>query len=340
MIKKQAQLGYLPGTEPKTTAPATTPGGTKTTTPGTAPAPTSGGVYTGNEEIKTMQRALIRLSQVVSAEMSFSNTPQGKTTREDHEAAGRANFGNFIAQHYLRNSDVSAVEFTLDPTKTKVEDKEPADPTRMSSVMDTMARIGATNGNEFIADGKWGPKTNAALINAKAFAEGMIKLANDFKVPVSYGEEDLAQFKTVPNDTDLSITQKIDWARPLTGYLEAIVRLFNQVKREVLQNPQFQTYIEGNAPLFTHEQRGVGADTIKNLETAFGNKLHVMVVDKGKQIDQPITVQDLLSPDTLKAWQTKHAPNTSLPDILASLKKTIGYMSGTQSAVPSAPSRT
>lgn len=210
--------------------------------------------------ISKMQQALVNLATTVSNELTPKEVagPKGQQS-----ALGRTTFGNFIVQHYLRPSPVAPTEFG-----------SAHNPTKMSNVMETMSRLGSSK-NDFAIDGRWGPKTNAALRDTNAFAFAMLKLAADFEVPVkSYSSAVLAQFKVPENDTDWSVPQKAAAAPTFVKHIEAITNLFREIKDGLLNHPEHKSYIEGNQAFASYKKIEPLSPQDQNFEEQWSNQVN------------------------------------------------------------------
>src|SRR5271154_1845971 len=133
-IKKLAQVGFFPGSEPKNPAP-TAPGATAPSGPAAAPAISD---HTPRD-VARMQSELINLSRAVSSQIAApaSGVPQDPEAKK--EADSRLSFNNFIVEHYLRPA--GGVEFDADPSQTQMANKNPNQPARMNMIADTMSRV-------------------------------------------------------------------------------------------------------------------------------------------------------------------------------------------------------
>jgi hypothetical protein len=204
-----------------------------------------------------MQQALIDLAQSVTAQVNVQGMGSDRP-QEASEAASRDSFNNFITKHFMRGGEVQGQEF--DPNS---KEKSPSQANRMTSVMDTMSRIGDSKTRSMAVDGKWGPLTNNALRNAYAFASGMLQLAGSFQSPPkSYNQADLTQLKQlIPPDEMVTPVIKLDTnaiqvASTITQHLRAIQQMYSEIKSDILQNPHYQTYIEGDTPFATYKKSG------------------------------------------------------------------------------------
>jgi hypothetical protein len=298
--------------------------------PGTVTPPSANALHS----IKVMQQALVDLARDVMQQLSVQNIAQ--PGQQAGQAAGRNAFGDFITKNYLANSDVPGVEFNPDANAQYMAQKQPTEPSKLNVVMDTMRRIGDPKTGEFAVDGKWGPRTNAALHNAYAYGFALLKLAGDFHFqPTSYTPENLAAFRgEIPAEyTDFDLTQKVDAAPDAAKQIEAIRKLFGEVKTHILEKPAYRAYIEGDQPLHTYTKPGsaymLDPKAIDSMSQQFNTRLRVSLkTPNGGWVNQPITVNDLTSLDALKKWQQAHAPQAPLPTILNSLKSNLDMMDG------------
>ena len=343
LIKKIAQeLEDMPGT------PAPAPSGDDLGEMG-APVPTtpSSGSY-ASPVVKSMQAQLQGLAQDVMSWVNMSDMSKQQT--DATHTSGRVGFSDFITKNYLSHSDVPGVEFDSDPTKTQMSQKSPTDPRHLNVVMDTMQRIGNPQSGEFQIDGKWGPRTNAALRNAYAYAFALLKLSVDFHFRPTFTEQDLNQLKEmIPLDyKETSPTKKIEDAPKITNLLKNVREMFYQVKQHVLEKPANQAYIEGDQPVHTYKAPPtikLDPQTLQSMSQQFDSRLRVSLKDtEGKDIAIPIAVSDLVSKQALQAWQQKNAPQTPLPVILNSLESAVSLIEGSvtpegppQQAQPNAP---
>jgi hypothetical protein len=288
----------------------------------TAPAGHAGGGVVGDPTVKAMQQELINLGQAVTQQIHLEGLTGDK--RQQQEAVGRDSFGDFITKNYLRNSDVPGVEFNPDPTKQNLNQKKPSDPTRLSVVMDTMKRIGNPKGGELTADGSWGPRTNAALHNAYAFAFAMLNLARDFNLPVkSYTESNLEGLKNeVPEDAnDINAAEKAELAPRIAKHLRAIQRMYKEIKDGILEKPAYRAFIESDKPFVTYKKQApkLTEAQLAGLSQAFANGFQVRSKDKAAVIN----VKDLVSMDALKKWQQQNLPELPLQMIIAQLRQQV-----------------
>lgn len=330
LIKKIAEdLDWYPGDAPS--AKPKPSGGSRSTpvgggeigdfdAPTTQPTETGGG-SSGVPQVKKMQQALINLAQSVTAQVNVQGMGSDRP-QEQGEAAQRDSFNNFLTKHFMRGADVQGQEF--DPNS---KEKNPSQANRMTSIMDTMGRIGDSKTRSMVADGKWGPLTNNGLRNAYAFASAMLQLASSFKTPPqAYNQADLAEFKEyIPPDEYVTPVIKIDanaiqHAEYITQHLNGIQKMYGEIKSDILQNPQYQTYIEGNTPFVTYKKTGPAFNQQEKQmydQMSYGNPQYnrtfnfsVRSPDGKASMEGHISIADLMSSDAFKKWY--YSPNNAV----------------------------
>ena len=330
LIKKRAQdLADPPGvntSKPKVPNVPQAPEG------GTIPVENLPRVQGPSPDIIKMQTALTNLARTVTSEIGASalaapKPGQSQDPEAQKEAAGRLAFSNFITEHYINQSDVPAVEYDPNPAKTQMSEKDPSKAKRMNTVMDTMSRVGGSK-NEFKVDGNWGPRTNAALRNSYALGFALLKMATDFHFePHSYDASELAKLKqlTPLDNTSISPAEKIKRSKEIVPQLRAITNLFNEVKTHILQKPANRAYIEGTQSYATYQKNEASTtpstQVVDDLNKKFTNMKVSGANADGKPVSVPITVSDLITPQTLQLWQQKNLPKVPLENIISQIKK-------------------
>lgn len=331
LIKKIAEdLDFFPGTAPaaatRPTAHRPAPAAGLPDFDAPAARPVGGGTASAVPQVKKMQQSLIDLAQSVSSQINIQDMASGGQ-QEAGEASSRDSFNNFVTKHFMGASDVPGTEFDPDASKTQMDQKSPSAPHRMLTVMNTMSRIGNPKTGEMAVDGKWGPRTNAALRNAYAFAFAMLQLASSFQTtPKSYSQADLAQFKQlIPPDEAVTPVAKLDAntiqaAGALAQHLRAIQGMYAEIKQNVLQNPQYQTYIEGNTPLASYKKTGPAFnpqekqmyDQLVSGNTQYNKTFNFLVhsPDGKASMEGHISIADLMSADAFKKWY--YSPNNAV----------------------------
>jgi hypothetical protein len=304
-IEKMAQAAPPPPAgallDPGGAAPVVTP---------TAPHGGGGGGG-GNVAIMAMQHALQDLAQDVSSQINLQEAFSGVPEKEK-EAKERDAFGVFLTKNYMRNTKVKGVEYDPDPAVTDVNKKRPDDPTRMSIVMDTMSRIGHPKKGENVVDGAWGPRTNAAICDAHAFASGLLSFVDDVnrfatkKLHInSYDKSKLDEFAVVIKpDNSLTPTLKIQSAPFVTQNVKSIKEMYDEVKNQILQHPAYQQFIEGAVPFKSYKPK-VTPQQIDAVSKAFPRGIELTFPD----FKTKINITDLVSLDALKTWMQRAAPD-------------------------------
>lgn len=310
-IQKMAKMPPKPGADwkpPTDRASIPQPGGT-------APRAEVARGPSGDPGVRKMQEAIKQLALDVVSEMQGKG---GTDPTSQKNQGARDSFGAFLARTFMRNSNVSAVEYSPDPNKKKISDKDPTAAHKMSWVMDTMERIGHTN-TEFSADGVWGPRTQAALVNVIAFANALFQVAQAFNVPVkSYNEGYLRQLAPIAEATSKELTpeDKKQDAPVIAKHVTLIRKMYEEIKNQVLNIPRYQTYIEADTPYLSHEKSGVNLTPQQqaSIKQTFQQGFWVPLDEKGTE-KMKISVDDLMSVDTLNKWIAEvkqYYPNVQL----------------------------
>lgn len=298
------------------------------------------------KKIIEMQQALINLSKAIDEKF---NTKVNTGTKSQESAVGTTNFGNYIAQNYLRKA----------PDKG-LESGSTAPATHMSSITESMSRIGNA-AKELTPDGAWGPKTNRALHDAHAFAFAMLKLAKDFGLQTTaYDDGNLQKFIIRKEDTEYTIVEKQQQAPILTLHINAIIKMFEEVKRGVIDNPEHKPYIEGNQPLVSYKKilnkstQDKKTDEFRNMllknpmmTNAIPVKVPVPGGAEGATLDGSIKYSDLINLESFKKWYTngegsvefRKQPSITQSTLIDAIRKTIQEKMPAATANP-APAQT
>lgn len=285
-------------------APGPFGGGTTRGHGGTGGFGGGGGAGGGNTAVMAMQHALQDLAQTVSAQINLQDVSSGDP-RKEQEAKARDAFGVFLTKNYMRNTKVSGVEFDPDPKATDMSKKRPDDPTRMSVVMDTMNRIGTPKhrGEQFV-DGQWGPRTNAAIRDAYAFASGLFSFVDDInrfatnKMQVqSYSKDSLKNLEGMATvDNSLTPEQKSEAAPLIAQHVRAIKNMYEEVKNKVLEHGAYRQFIEQDVPFKTYKGRGATPEQLEAIKKAFPQGFQLQF----KNVARSFYVDDFLNMDALK----------------------------------------
>jgi hypothetical protein len=324
LIKKLAEIDAPPGVDMSKQSPS---GGIPA-----APAPVAGArpVRRGYPDIQKMQEAIITLSREVTSQLNPQNLG-APDPRKKQEAGGRDSFADFLTKHFMRNSDVPAVEFTPDPNKKKMEEKDPRIASKLSWVMDTMSRIGHSS-TEFAADGIWGPRTAAALDNVFAMTSGLFALADAFGVhTTAYPAENLKDLESgVKDSNELPLTSKLEYAPKITKHINAIRKMYEELKTKVLQNPQYQTYIENDTPYLQHNKPDAGftptPEQLAVMKKAYPNGFDVYLntTDQGTRVSAKLDVDNLATPEAFKEWMRSRGVAKDAGEVLKQVADQVG----------------
>lgn len=313
---------------------APTPGGARPASPGQV-RPRGTPVATG-AGIKQMQTAVHNLAKMMSSTINYDNilsslkSPAGADKKEFEASYGRDAFSNFMVNRYLRNADTKGAEYDTDATKTKMQDKHPSELKGMFAVLDGLRRIGK-GGTEFEIDGAWGPRTNNALRNVAAIADSVVKLSRDLGIQSkAFDVNKIAGLaKLIPaKDSEITPQEKQKRAPEITELLNGVQTLFTEFKQQVLRNPNYKNFIEGEVPMFQVgpnkkkegpdlddgekpiyedlKQNGNQSRYVKDTNNAIVPVANISLPPQytaGKQVPAvPITGADLVDTNTFNAW--------------------------------------
>ena len=174
--------------------------------------------------------------------------------------------------------------------------------------MDTMQRIGSQS-SEKVVDGIWGPRTNTALRNVCAFASALFALSSSLHVQQNaYSQEELNNLieNMRPKDTDFSITEKLHIAGNIKTHIDAIRVMYEQIKKQVLENPKYKDYIEGTKSYVTHGSFEVSPQELEAIKKQYPNGWQIKSGglpngDPNTTVNN-ITVNDISSIENLNRW--------------------------------------
>lgn len=317
-----------------------------------------------NKNIIAMQKALQSLAKNVlsslKAEDMTKTDEKGTPTRESGAAMGRVSFNDFIVKNFLRQSDVEGIEY--DTKSPKMSEKTPYTPTHMSLIMDTMKRIGGEKEEDF-ADGKWGPRTNAAVRNAYAFGFAMNNFAKKFgagkEIAAIYSDNDLANFKSSLPENENSLTpqqKENEFAPAFTKHIIQINRMYNMIKSKIINNPENRSYIELDRPFVSYKKvvplNQQDQALKRQLYTAWSKQRHtnnafsITVNQPGREggsLTANLNYTDLISPQSFNAWLNGPAGKeltqnrVEVSDILKAIRNSLEQKKSTSSAPTPAP---
>lgn len=261
------------------------------------------GHTTQSNAIKDMQQQLLGLAQDATVKIDAQKQPVKDPVQD------------FMSEQYLKNNEDEGAKGVPFPNQT----------TKNNVVSDALEHI--LNINNF-ADGAWGPITNIALQNAYAFAAATIDMANDFKIPIRYTDNNLKDFyESIPKQPqDFAGEQQEQAAINNTKHIQAIRKMYATVKGGV--TPHDQAVLSGDQAIHTYKSDlSLTPQIVSQLGQAFDNRLHVSFKDaQGNWRQQPIAIADLLTRQSLIDWRAKNAPNLKLETILDILKSTLDVM--------------
>lgn len=208
-------------------------------------------IYEMQQAIKALANDVTKYSAV---EVNKTNDPRFEGRRKSRDS-----FNNFFVTHYLSESPQKGVEYTPDPNKMKKEDKDPSDLMRMQVVMDSLQRIGSpvAGGVERMPDGAWDFRTNNALRNVAALSHSLVKLSNDFNLQSKDFTQKDADFltSTIKNDVKDYKGQNLNaLAGQLTPIINKAKDLYNNLRKNVLENPKLKSFIDEKQELATYSQ--------------------------------------------------------------------------------------
>lgn len=292
LIEKYAQ-DYPVRKHPRVDSPAGIPAGVpqkgKNTVNPTAPTPT---VAAADPGIMAMQEALVNLSR------SFTSQRTDLKPAIDHPT--RKSFADFVSGNL----------------------KDPK--SGGSPVLDSLKQLSDPKTGGFPLDGKWGPKTYAALHRAADFGQSIFKIANQFKLnPTSYSEENLNILMTFINGDKLTQAQKVSNASEITKHINAISALYSEVMKSIMSSPAMKEKIEG----MPAEKNSLPPQVIDALNGKY-NSFSVSFQSDAGVVQKPITVNDFTSKEALQAWKDKNMNGVpiQLSNIVSQLKQQVERM--------------
>lgn len=316
-----------------------------TDTGGTGTRQPHGGGGGGAPAIIDMQKKMMELGQQVQAQMKIEDIAKQDDPQAQGEAVGRDSFSDFMAK-MMRGSQPGggrAQEFDPNPKSQQMGQKTPSNPARMWVLMDTIKRIGGPQ-SELKPDGVWGPRTNQALWNIRAFAAAILQLSTAFGAPVkSYSQQNLDEFILPRNEKDISPQDKIKSAPIIGQHLDAIGEMFQEFKDSVLNNPHYQTYIEDDTPFATiappkgqpgqpgqpdtgQQAALIGPDEAQEVAKIFPKFRIGFTGPDGSAQTRDMIVTDLITLQALEGWKKRNGVTLKTPDILNQVRTQVSIM--------------
>lgn len=289
------------------------------------------GYYGGAPQIKAMQKKMDELSKAVQSQLNLG-AATGQDPRAASEAQGRGSFSDFVAR-MLRGQ--GGYEYTPDPKAVKQEQKGPMAQTRMNEVMNTIARIGGPNA-EKAPDGIWDFRTNNALLNIRSFAKAMLTMAGAFGLQIkSYSQQNVDEFILPKKESDISLADKIKSAPIIGEHLDAIIEMFGEIKDGILENPQYETYIEDDTPYATYGKSTpapgqpdttqqpalLSAEEAQEIAKMFPQFVVSYTDQTGQPQQKTIGITNLITLQALQAWMKQNGVNMPVSEITKAVWK-------------------
>lgn len=290
---------------------------------------------TRSTEIVDMQVAMQNLAKTISSTIDYNSLMQSMQHTENvdkksfNSSLGKDAFSNFIVNRYLRSSNIKGVEYDSNPNKTQMTQKNPSDLKNMFIILDSIMRIGQAK-SELQTDGVWGPRTNNALKNIAAVADAIVRLGKDLGIESKSFDSEKVQVlpSLIPEkDTDITGKEKIQRASQITVVLKGIQSLFLDFKQQVLMNPTFRNFIDGE-PLFklgpaqkkslsVSQEEGQILSDLQTNSTNSGyvqndaSKFNVILPKEylGQQNVKPFQISgaDLVTPESFELWVNRNS---------------------------------
>lgn len=195
-------------------------------------------------------------SRVGPQDMPVSRNLDAPEDNRKEYLGGSDPFGNFLTQQYIGKSDAGRQYLNVDVAGNKNRQDHSMEDLSFRGVIDSIKRIGSPGMGEKAVDGVWQVRTNNALKNIYAIADGLINFARDMTLTIpGYSEKDLANFSAlIPKEyTDLkSEGEKAQRAKDLTTHIKAITKYFESFKTSVLNNKRMRAFIDQRKSFIQH----------------------------------------------------------------------------------------
>jgi len=267
---------------------------------GTAPAQPAAQKPSGpprSKNIAEMQKALQALAKDVVANFNIVQGENKKPTKGN----------DFVVNKFLAKTDIKGIEY-----HPKAEGQVPAN---TSTILQTMNDISNEPPQKF-ADGRWGPKTNAALRATLAFAKAIFNLSKQFGADKEtnniYTEGNLNNLESSApkSDKEKSFKQKDEDSVNFTSHVVAIHKMFDFLKKKVINNLQHQSFgvsYKKEKVLSQNDQA-----LKRKLQNAWFRQRHannaftISVSQpggaEGAVLKANLNYSDLISPERFEAW--------------------------------------
>lgn len=168
-------------------------------------------------------------------------------------------FNDFIVQNYSQESAIKGVELKEKEYPKKMETSLPTDLYELKVMADNFHYIGSSQPSKNHLgqpDGYWDWRTQNALKNTYAFANGLILVAEDFGTRYlrdNFTRSDLIDFSNeIPNISEREFDNKIKTfkqddlikrAEVLTPLIDKLRKFYTSFCSTILRNPKFKPYV-------------------------------------------------------------------------------------------------
>ena len=271
------------------------------------------GIYPSNI-VKEMQKAMQKLSQTVVHDMESAGIFKTPADTEFElsgagERKSKKAFFDFMVGHFMNELPKGQVgkEWRIKPG---TKEKSTTGIYESNIVMETIKRIGKSS-NDFIIDGIWGWKTQNSLLNIRGFSYALLQMETQLGLdnPKIYTTNDLQNFtddlgkiKVVENKVILP-KDKDQLAAKIIVYLNKITLLYTDFRVKVTTQPEYRTYIEGDMPFISFNERGTNPDTLTDNEIEnIKNKFIILQNTKFLPNNTKMPLMALLNKDEYIKW--------------------------------------
>lgn len=240
-------------------------------------------------------------------------------------------FGNFLTQQYIGKSDAGRQYLNVDVAGNKNRQDHSMQDLNFRGVIDSIKRIGTPGsvGTEKSVDGIWQVRTNNALKNIYAIADGLVHFAKDMTLAIpGYGEKELASFAAlIPKEyTDVKPEERAQRAKDLTSHIKAVTGYFESFKNAVLNNKRLRAFIDQRKSFVQIPQTKASKPALDEKESKTLSTFQMQAIP-GVQlpfIKEPkqnwISLKELSDLDSFKGFMSRVGRN---PNNQAELKSTL-----------------
>jgi len=311
----------------------------------------------GNQQVKSMQKAMIKFANTVANDVYYSNLPlknpndvrKQKATKQN---PGVVSFLDFFAHNFLGHlpEKFRGQEYQSEPGTRTEKQRTATSAYTMKAVVDTIMRVGG-QANELQEDGVWRWRTQNALKNIAGFSLALLQLSRELNIsnPGIYTFDDWRSFQSNLKAIDrqyqfnnerileMPIQLKQKNAIQMKQFISKIERLYTFLRQKILTDARTLFFIEGQRPLYTFEQKTTQEKDKKEKEESIytdqlNNKGIVFLPDKYyinyTKGDKTYNAASHIPFDALKSkeayfdWMEKHGVMESVAiKILENIKK-------------------